>query len=122
MNATEKLKQLIIKSQFKCGGYDPWYSERAEYLIAHGVTVPPCRIGDKLYAICDGIDDDEATTVCELTVTEVGQKHIFFSAWTPPGDDINYSEPIDEIGKTLFFTREEAEGAIEGRSQNAEQG
>ena len=86
----------------------------ADHLLANGVIVPPCKVGDKLYEVID----DEELFITELTVTEVGTKVVFYSGYVPPKDDIHYHIPIDEIGKTYFFTREEAEKALAERSEN----
>ncbi len=89
--------------------------EFAEYLCESGVIAPPCRVGDKLYELCEGIDDDIPPLIEEHTVTEVGTSRIFCSAYVPPRDDIHNELPIKELGRSLFLTRDEAERALHDR-------
>ena len=82
----------------------------ADYLIANGVIVPPCKVGDKLYEITS------RKTISEYQVTAI---HIelfgIFVDWkiTQGFVDRYISDmPVGEIGKTVFLTREEAENAL----------
>ena len=109
----DRLSNMIQDSVGGCAKH--WADTIADYLISNGVIVPPCKVGDKLYEVID----DEELFITELTVTEVGTKVVFYSGYVPPKDDIHYHIPIDEIGKTYFFTREEAEKALAERSENA---
>jgi len=70
----------------------------ADYLIANGVIVPPCKVGDKVYQT-DGV----------RTYTSTINKIIY---------DTN-SIAFDEraIGKTVFLTKEEAENALKEREK-----
>lgn len=102
----DRLSDMIQNAVGGCAKY--WADCIAEKLLANGVIVSPCKVGDKLYEVID----DEELFITELTVTEVGTKVVFYSGYVPPKDDIHYHIPIDEIGKTYFFTREEAERAL----------
>jgi hypothetical protein len=88
----------------------------AEYLAKKNVVVLPCDIGDKLYAIYDGTDEDvrDVAKVEELTVTEIGTSRIFCSSYVPPRDDISFVIPIRELGVKYFFVREDAERMLKG--------
>ena len=82
----------------------------ADFLCGYGVIVPPLRIGNKVYFILpDEIVDDGDDPICELTVTEVGQRGFWVSACDPAEDDMSDFTPWDELGKTAFFSRSEAE-------------
>ena len=81
------------------------YSDVADYLLANGVIVPPCKVGDKIFFIVnmsehlafnDFVTDD---TVTKIGVTTKGILH-------EKGVDFT------DFGKTVFFTREEAEAAL----------
>ena len=87
----------------------------ADHLIASGVTIPICKVGDKLYEALQ--DEEEGAFIEELTVTEVGTKAVFYSSYYPPQDDIRSYVLISEIGKTVFPTREEAENYIAERGK-----
>ena len=55
---------------------------------------------------------------CEIHVTDVGVRHIYFSSFDPPEDDVNEAIPVKEIGKTIFYTRAEAESAAAERTEH----
>ena len=122
MNVQDKLEALIAQAQrdFLNTEIDVGRIEKhvAQHLAKNGVVVMPCRVGDKLYEICDGIDGEAETCISEITVTEIGTNHIFFSAHMPPKDDMEYEITFDKLGDTVFFSREEAERALEKRGEN----
>lgn len=96
-----KLIELIREGN---NGYDFNSLERiADYLLANGVIVPPCKVGDKVFFvghISDAIPDFIYTdTITKIGVTTSGLMH-------ERGIDFN------DIGKTVFLTREEAERAL----------
>ncbi len=71
----------------------------------------PCKIGDKIYAILgDGTPPScvEEGKVFKITLTRDGA--VWLSASAFDGFEIN--RRIDDIGKTVFLTREEAEKAL----------
>lgn len=83
----------------------------ADYLLANGVIVPPVKVGDTVYMI----DDYD----CEPYVLSVKIDHIKIdkiSVWVglryPLGIKHTPLVPVDDIGKTVFLTREEAEQAL----------
>lgn len=94
----------------------------ADHLLAEGVIVPPIpvKIGDKIYRMmCYGFRD---FFIREETVWIV-DKHYFtgFEIITKYGSNgCSYFPKIekDDVGKTVFLTREEAEKALTERSEN----
>ena len=74
----------------------------ADYLLANGVIVPPCKVGDVVYVITDCTGD------MRRTVTGFTQNSILSYAMTLP---------MNKIGKTVFLTREEAEKALAERNE-----
>lgn len=82
----------------------------ADYLLANGVIVPPCKVGDKVY-VPSG--DEEFDWVDEYKV-----KYFYCSSegidrlYIKCGTMGNNFRPKD-IGKTVFLTRGEAEKALE---------
>ena len=119
----ERLTNLILnapKLEFKSGSRAQGKTYQtaqniADYLLANGCVLPPCKIGDKLYVISTDDDCPPDMRIEEETVTDIGQKHIFCSAYVLPQDDIGWEVDIAEIGKTVFLTREEAEKALKGK-------
>lgn len=73
----------------------------ADYLLANGLIVLPCKVGDVVYEIVHGVvGETEATgfIVCQDGTILMLTKHFF---------------PLSrEIGKTVFLTREEAEAKL----------
>ena len=77
-------------------------SERlADYLIAHGVIVPPCKVGDTVYHLYpkQGIKANKVKRI------QVGTYGMMIA-------DRNGVFRAEEINKTVFLTREEAERAL----------
>lgn len=84
----------------------------ADYLLANGVVVPPCKVGDVVYTY-------SAKRIKEWKITFVGKNsrnEYKFIAVVGKCEDLltfwNY-----EIGKTVFLTEEEAERALKGGVQ-----
>lgn len=97
----------------------------ADHLIANGVIVPPCKVGDTVYYIsekytectayreqyneysCSGCD-----VYCDsvkeryIVEVEINNIHWIFNMWK-------------EFGKTVFLTKEEAEKALKAGADNA---
>lgn len=80
----------------------------ADYLLANGVIVPPVAIGTKVYY--SGVESG----VCvngELVSYSLDAAHLWFNCHYDCG--LNYWHPIEDFGKTVFLSREEAEKALE---------
>ena len=81
----------------------------AEYLLEHGVTVLPCKVGDRVYRPSDCLG------VVQFVIISfnIYESEMFF---TDDSENIIY---LSDIGKTVFLTREEAERALKERENNA---
>ena len=117
MDVREKLIKLLKTSPTRNGYTD--LGDIADHLIAHGVVVLPCKIGDKVYVnyiygrnkiitdsqmVCSieqtvGVNDESYWKVCVKQVIEKG--YIVYHEYTE-----------DDFGKTVFLTREEAEASL----------
>lgn len=84
----------------------------ADYLIANGVVVMPCKLRQKVYRtkgnyggvkIYKGVVD-------QIVLQDDGQEWFYV-----------YGHPLhftaDDIGKTVFLTREDAERALKGETK-----
>ncbi len=106
----------------------------ADHLLANGVIVPPCKVGDTVYAISE-------TRVKEAKVDELyinSKKHIVifadfecdedcegcpFEMWSQSfcgewdcGNQCGVVEiKAEDLGKTVFLTKEEAKQALKER-------
>lgn len=93
----------------------------ADYLLANGVIVPPCKVGDVVYYLNfynhlmlykDKYYEAEVT---RIVITKHGVSVVIRIR----GEHTTYEIPYVEFGKNVFLTREEAEQALKGE-QNAE--
>lgn len=83
-----------------------------DVLLANGVIVPPCKVGEKVYFVFEGdvLSD-------EITLIEVTKSAIYLSTCSERYMLINgylYSEMLDE---KAYFTKEEAEQALKARDK-----
>lgn len=91
----------------------------ADYLIANGVIVPPCKVGDTVYYFSCYFGTILPYFVENLNIAYLGEKgencvYTFEANCNHENellDSIDFES--DDIGKTVFLTREEAEKALE---------
>lgn len=93
------------------------HANYADYLLANGVIVPPCKVGDTVYGIYTHYRNGKQS-VFEYDVEEL----IYCSnrgvrPWIITCFGGTRFDNCD-FGKTVFFTREEAEKALAERSKN----
>lgn len=89
----------------------------ADYLLANGVIVPPCKVGDTVYAIY--LDYPTEKRIYEAIVDEIylSQKPSLSAGYIVIRDwRFNSRKALlfEHFGKTVFLTREEAEQALRG--------
>ena len=89
---------------------------RADHLIANGVIVMPCKVGDTVYYL-DGTILVESKVHCisfggRYGTYSQGQIHIYDS------DKDNITQKIEQFGKTVFLTKEQAEQKLKELSEN----
>ena len=89
---------------------------QAEHLLANGVIVPPCKVGDTVYYLNfynhmllyrDRFYEAE---VARIVVTKHGVSIVIRIR----GEHTTYEIPYAEFGKNVFITSEEAEQALKG--------
>ena len=103
MSDRERLIELIQNAVNGCARH--WAEIIADYLLANGVIVPPCKVGDMVYEFrCDDpFDDHLKLYVVPSTVSGIA---IFTT------EDIHN---MNCFGKTVFLTKEEAEEKLKER-------
>ena len=113
MTQKERLVELIKPYMIGLSGAN--CEKLAEYLIHNGVIVPPCKVGDTLYVI---------TTICGASIDEVTvfsfttMKHYVTINTIHKSNPLSpLSFPTDQLGKTIFLIREEAEQALKERKK-----
>jgi hypothetical protein len=78
----------------------------AGHLLANGVIVPPCKVGDKVYLPClKEWGNIENYTITEFELDNGG-------LWFVVDDEDREAHPIEIIGKEVFLTKEEAEAKL----------
>lgn len=89
---------------------------QAEHLLANGVIVPPCKVGDTVYHLTS-VDTHAELGVIEIfegKVCSVSKDEKDLWLFCRYDNGLNYWYTEMEIGKTVFLTREEAEQALKG--------
>ena len=109
MTDRERLINLIDKVLVKYDrGCLPFVmDEIADHLLANGVIVPPCKVGQTVYELrCnDPFSEDISIDIVPSTVKD-------FAILTT--EDIH---GMAGVGKTVFLTKEEAEKALKERER-----
>ena len=95
-NAKDKFDNLLFEKELI-----------ADHLLANGVIVPPCKVGDYLYYIPFG----STITKWEIRSIEIMQDDIVFHCGRT--FFLKY-----DIGKTVFLTKEEAEEKLKELNNN----
>lgn len=89
----------------------------ADHLLANGVVVPLCNVGDKVYKLWSV--GKYGKSVSEFVVTSVSQ--IMVGVWVVKYQKqarsiyhktTRYQCSFDDFGKTIFLSREEAEAKL----------
>ncbi len=113
MTDRERLIELIRKAKKNTKGANCDLEREmlfADYLLANGVIVPPCKVGDTVYFL-----DLRKLIIRKLEVIEI-------KLTSPKAMVLNLSDGYlhgaSDYGISLFRTREEAEKALAERSSN----
>lgn len=89
----------------------------ADHLLANGVIVPPCKVGDRVYSI--NIGDEKTLKIWiepngdRITQIKINRGGYHFKCWW------GYFH-LSDIGKSIFLTKEEAEQALKGLKDNVD--
>lgn len=119
MTERERLIELLKEAETKVAeipspplALDEWLGVYADHLLANGVIVPPVKIGQTVYDAgeffleCCSCPEIYSLNDNEITVYKIGRGD---NRFTYDGMDIGH----EDIGKTVFLSREEAETALE---------
>ena len=117
MTDRERLIELILNCERVDLPLPIEYQEHlADYLLANGVIVPPCKVGDMMYYpwIYDG--------QCGIAFSKVESIKIYVNGLPiAVVEDWKSDMPLpicfntDDFGKTVFLTKEEAEEKLKER-------
>lgn len=90
----------------------------ADYLLANGVIIPPCKVGDVVYVPWhwEGQEGVANIRVEEIKFYDSQMHYMFLLEMESDDESFNQSFggwKLDEcIGKTVFLTKEEADKAL----------
>ena len=88
----------------------------ADYLLANGVIVPPCKVGDKVYVV-DYTRLGNMIFECEVEeISHFSYGTYYYLNWGLHIPRFKACQE-DSFGKTVFLTREEAEQALKGGAE-----
>ena len=109
MTERERLIELL-----KDGGVRdfPYVNALADHLLANGVILPPCKVGDSVYHVYKG--DTIVSALVEDWKKEAFGDWLFRACFSVNGSFVTLLFDDNNIGKTVFLTREEAEAALRG--------
>lgn len=86
--------------------------EYVEELLANGVIVPPCKVGAKIFGVFDN-DDEQRKEIYEGKVLcfSLDENNLLWARMRYK-NGLTYWHTIDDFGKTVFLTPEEAEAKL----------
>ena len=126
----DRLIKLLTDNLPRCGILPRWDNPLqfsrdeqvegiADHLLASGVIVPPCKVGDTVFMIKDEKIYDGTVRFLRWESREDRGIHSDMLANSTPYFSIGAS--FDDFGKTVFLTKAEAEQALKERENNANQ-
>lgn len=93
--------------------------EIADHLIANGVILPPCKVGDKIYWAGKGgtgVEEFVVTSINAVVLKDIDGISIDLQFAKLNGHrEFNYQFPAEWFGECVFLTKEEAEKALKER-------
>ena len=121
MTDRERLIDLIIEAERT----DPLKGNSivylADYLLEHGVVVPPCKVGDTVWWVTEIVDKncEEKSDILLGEIASFSMQKEGLWAFCRYVDGLTFWHLVSDIGKEIFLTREEAERALKERENNA---
>ena len=122
MTDRERLIDLMIEAKRTEPEIGSFTDYLADYLLEHGVIVPPCKVSDTVWWVTEIVDEN-----CEekpnILLGEIAsfsmQKEGLWAFCRYVGGLTFWHLVSDDFGKTVFLTRKEAERALKERENNA---
>lgn len=90
----------------------------ADYLLANGVVVMPCKVGDVVYMW--KIELIREPQLCEFIIRKIQREENAKGTYNLYCADNGQMAKVfddNDIGKTVFLTREDAERALKGETK-----
>lgn len=118
----ERLVELLLQTETFTADIAEYVRQqaehKAEYILANGVIVPPCKVGDKVYVV-DYTRLGNMIFECEVEeISHFSYGTYYYLNW---GLHIPRFKACreDSFGKKVFLTREEAEKKLKEGENNA---
>ena len=96
----------------------------ADYLMSNNVVVLPCKVGDTVHSFSADFGVVLPYLVGNLNIGYMGKSGTYWNyeanCHDPETDELidEIDFEIDDIGKTVFLSREEAENVLKERKEN----
>ena len=117
MTDRDRLIELIVQANQNCSNKDcaecEYLNESdqmcdtyniADYLLANGVIVPPCKVGDMVYSVGIFTGQVIPSNVVGIDYTA---NDVFLHL-----ENSTFISVVYQLGKTVFLTKEEAEAKL----------
>lgn len=125
MTERERLIELIhmgieyARGQMQDEGVDFAYADVADHLLANGVIVPPCKVGDMLYYpfVALDVEGKEYGEMASGEAVSFSKDNLQEWVYSRYGNGLTMWHTFDDFGKTVFLSREEAEKALKERKE-----
>lgn len=120
MNERERLVELLKDNQGDSTYYmtDEAVQSVSDVLLANGVIVLPCKVGQKVYDTFEGFIEPSTVEAIFLgDYKDIDGNRSYMAELHFSREDCPYTTEeiyFTDIGKTVFFTKEEAEKALKG--------
>ena len=103
----ELIGNLPFSSEYEKYNSSEWVERFADYLLANGVIVPPCYIGQEIWYLCEHYDG--SVEIKKGKISMLQQKADKSWKFRFSVNSSVWDFKIDDIGVRYFLTREEAE-------------
>ena len=87
-------------------------ARKVDYLLANGVIVPPCKVGDVVWFLVKGFDFPFEAKVNKIVIQQAG---VVMSCGLKGYYSASFT--INDLGKTVFLTKEEVEEKLRERNE-----
>lgn len=113
----ERLIELI-REAFNANGGETTVDKAADHLLANGVIVQPCKVGDKTFLLLEDLFDGWEVVesyCCKIVEKGRWKTYSMVVGCQAIGNTLEFY--TDDFGRTVFLDKEEAEKALKGREQ-----
>ncbi len=122
MTERERLKELLRETfdytRGVCIEFDEAVEINADHLLANGVIVPPCKVGDEVWIVFTPKWPANPADKGKWFMVQDGVQRIIYGAKGISIETWNMGTiPEKQIGIKLFFNQKDAEKALAERSK-----